>query len=169
MIRKDLTKVTAGLFLLTALLFSAAYSETETRVSSPVVSVPAGFYDNAFMLEITSIDGDEIFYTLDSSDPRVSETALCYSEPVSIVNNNRDINKWSTVPNISLSGYNLPKGSVQKGMVVRCACRNADGIWSDDVINTYFVGKKKPYYYSMGVISLVTDGKTSLIRNSAYM
>ncbi|MBO2516832.1 MAG: hypothetical protein CW338_06070 [Clostridiales bacterium] len=147
------------MFVVTALLFAVAYGENGNGVSAPVFSAEAGFYSEPFYLSISCSEGETVWYTLDCSDPRISDTAICCSGPVYICNNTRDTNIWSAKRNISLYGQFLPNGAVQKGMVIRCICRNKEGECGEEVINTYFVNKNRPYYSAMGVISLVTDGE----------
>lgn len=139
-------------------LFAVVYAEDNSKVSVPVFSAPAGFYDGEFELKISCNEGESIYYTTDSSDPKTSNTAQLYDEPLYIYNNNRDRNIWSTKSRTSLHGTFMPRVTVQKGIVIRCACRNKDGVWGDEVINTYFVNKNESYFSTMGVISLVTDG-----------
>ncbi len=151
------SRVWTGLLLLLLLLIAAAGHAEEERPAPPVFSREAGFYDELFYLELFSPDGAEIWYTLDSTDPAISRTAVCYTRPIEIANNNSDINRASSVMGISLNGSSLPKGPVEKGQVVRAVCRDAEGRVSDEAVNTYFIKKRKPYYTQMTVISMVID------------
>lgn len=127
-------------------------------VEMPLFSVEGGFYDAAFGLALSDMNGNEIIYTIDGSDPRNSDTAKSYTGEINIYNNTNDPNKYSAVTDINLSGYKAPKYNVDKGIVVRAVCKTADGKYSDVVTNSYFVGKTAPYYSDFKVVSLATDG-----------
>ena len=47
-------------------------------------SVPAGFYSEPQSVELTAREGYEIFYTLDGTDPKESETRKLYNAPISL-------------------------------------------------------------------------------------
>lgn len=134
-------------------------SQPVYKVEKPVFSAEGGFYDAAFGLTLSDDTGNTILYTLDGSDPRISDTAKTYTGSIDIRNNSSDANVWSAVRDISLYGYDPPSSSaVDKGIVVRAVCRDTDGEYSDVAANSYFVGKNAAYYSNMKVVSLTTDG-----------
>lgn len=126
-------------------------------ISLPVFSVNAGFYEEPFSLALATEGGCEIYYTMDGSDPRESDTAVLYVAEINIYNNSTDPNHLSAIADITLDSYTPPVDPVDKAMVVRAAVKNADGNFSDVVTNSYFVGKDKAYYTDMQVVSLVAD------------
>lgn len=123
----------------------------------PVFSHRAGFYDDYFLLTLSSEAGTEIYYTIDGTDPRTSKTAYRYTQEIEIYNNTDEPNRYSTVKDISLSNYNPPKYNIDKGMHIRAAVKNADETFGPVVTNSYFVGKTDSYYTDLRVISMVTD------------
>jgi len=126
-------------------------------VAMPLFSVEGGFYDAAFGLELNDANGNQIIYTTDGSDPRISASAKSYSGEISIYDNTKEPNKYSAVTDITLSGYTAPKYNVDKGIVVRAVCKTSDGRYSNVVTNSYFIGKTESYYSDFKVVSLATD------------
>ncbi len=126
-------------------------------VEKPFFSVEGGFYDAQFNLELTDTNGNEIYYTLDGSDPTTSSTAKLYTSSISIYNNTNDANKYSALDDITLYDYSAPSNKVDKGIVVRAVCKTADGRYSKVATNNYFIGKTASYYSDFKVISLSTD------------
>lgn len=141
-------------------------SQQETEADEPeviVVEVPdfsaeGGFYDDAFTLILSAGDAEEIYYTLDGSDPRTSDTVKVYQDGIAIYDNTNEPNVWSAVEDIALYEHSAPDFNVDKGIVVRAVVKAASGEYSDVVAQSYFVGKTASYYKSMRVISMVTDG-----------
>ena len=123
----------------------------------PVFSAEAGFYDNAFSLELSSEAGYDIYFTTDSSDPRTSDTASLYTKEISLYNNTNDPNVYSALEDITLSGYQPPQFNVDKGIVVRAVTKSPEGDYGAVISNSYFIGKTAAYYSDMKVISMATD------------
>ena len=132
-------------------------AEVVYRVEKPEFSAEGGFYDAAFALTLTGTPGAEVWYTLDGSDPRNSATAKQYSGSIRIYDNTGEANKLAAVEDISLRGYTKPDYSIDKGIIVRAVCKDADGNVSEVATNSYFVGKTKSYYTDMKVLSISTD------------
>ena len=133
-------------------------AEVKIQIGVPEFSDTAGFYDDAFELSLIPAEDCTIMYTTDGSDPRESDTAIEYTVPINIYDNTSDANVCSAVENISLAGYTPPADEdVEKGIVVKAVCKDANGLYSDVATNTYFVGKDKSYYRDMKVVSLSTD------------
>ncbi len=131
------------------------------RIISETAGVPefskeSGFYDEEFELTLKAESG-EIYYTLDGTDPAFSSTAILYEKPVRIYDNTSDRNTVSLESNITLSYYAPPRYSVDKGIIIRAAVKDADGGFGDTVTKSFFVQKNKDYYKGMKVISLVTN------------
>ena len=135
-------------------------NESETiraYVDEPAFSAVGGFYDAEFELTLSADENRTILYTLDGSDPRTSETAVSYEAPIRIYDNTGEPNVLAAIKNISLQTYNVPKKPVDKGIVVRAACKDSDGLYSKVVTNNFFVGKNASYYTDMKVMAIATD------------
>lgn len=95
-------------------------------LDTPDISMPTGFYYNNFEVEISSINGAQIKYTLDGSDPIYSPTAIIKDSPVLIT-----IDPESTEGN---------RGKTP-GVVLR-ACTFYNNQFSQSVSRTYiFINK----------------------------
>ncbi len=123
----------------------------------PAFSVEGGFYEKAFNLELSAGKGQVIYYTLDGSDPRTSDTAVPYTKEIYVYDNTGKANRLSNISDIMLEQYYAPGKPVDKGIILRAALKNADGSFGEVVTNSYFVGKDKSYYAEMQVVSLVTE------------
>lgn len=123
----------------------------------PAFSAEGGFYEKAFNLELSAGKGQVIYYTLDGSDPRTSDTAVPYTKEIYVYDNTGKANRLSNISDIMLEQYYPPNKPVDKGIILRAVLKNADGSFSEVVTNSYFVGKDKSYYTEMQVVSLVTD------------
>lgn len=138
-------------------LSAAPTAATGCAVPVPVFSKTGGFYEEAFLLTLSSSPGTSVYYTTDGTDPVTSPTALLYTEEIQIYNNTEEPNKYSAVTDISLNGYTPPKYCIDKGMFIRAATKSADGAYSTVITNSYFIGKTEPFYSDIRVISMVTD------------
>lgn len=132
-------------------------ASVQYRVEKPLFSVEGGFYDAAFGLNLTDANGNRILYTLDGSDPRTSHTAKTYNGEINIYDNTNNANVLAAITDISLRGYRAPNYQVDKGMVVRAVCQDANGNYSEVATNNYFIGKKAAYYNDMKVLAISTD------------
>lgn len=132
-------------------------SEKLDVIEAPVFSVEGGFYDEQFTLELSDINGNEILYTTDGSDPAVSETAKVYNGGINIYNNTSERNNLSAITDITLQDYSAPSYNVDKGIIIRAVCKTADGTYSNVITNGYYIGKNKSYYDDFKVVSLSTD------------
>lgn len=135
-------------------------SQPEEPAEPEIISLfsePGGFYKKKFDLTLTSPEGKEIYYTLDGSDPRTSETAKLYKKEISIYNNTNDDNVYSAIRDISISEYWPPEKKVDKGIIVCAVEKNADGTFGEVETQSYFIRKTASYYDDFKVISMVTD------------
>lgn len=104
-----------------------------------VFSVPGGFYDESFLLEITAAEGMTIHYTLDGSEP--TEKDQTYSEPIIIENRSGSNIRYATVEGIDYL-YSYKPSSISMGMVVRAIAVDSKGMKSEIETQSYFVGLK---------------------------
>ncbi len=128
-------------------------------VDDPIFSVESGFYDEAFDLELDVQKGTEIYYTLDNSDPRTSDTAIRYDGAISIYDNTDDPNVYCEYTNIRVGDYTPPDYNIDKGIVVRAVAVDEDGFYSNVLTKDYFVGKDAEYYDDLMVVSISTESE----------
>ncbi|MBQ8800109.1 MAG: CotH kinase family protein [Lachnospiraceae bacterium] len=129
----------------------------QEEAMAPVFSADGGFYKKAFLLELSSPDDSEIFFTKDGSDPRTSDTATLYTKGIFLYNNTDEPNVYSAIKDITLTDYNPPQYNIDKGFTIRAVLKSKDGTYGSVVTNSYFIGKSASYYSEMKVISMVTD------------
>lgn len=129
-------------------------TEEPAAAPSVVMSAESGVYAQGFSLELSSESG-EILYTVDGSDPAVSETALVYSSPIAITDRSGDKNAVSAVDTSLIAGsfneVNADKNgfvctigapddsAVDKCTVVRAAVKMPDGSFGEEAYSTYFI------------------------------
>lgn len=101
-------------------------------VYNPEFSHESGFFDSAFSLSISSSQGNDIYYTLDGSTPT------------------KNSRKYTGSINISEKGTNAT--------VIRAVCYDKDGLSSEVVTKTYFVGRApKQSAEDIAVVSVAAD------------
>ena len=134
-------------------------------VMAPTFSKGSGFYDNEFLLTLSSSQGSEIYYTTDSSNPLNSTTVQKYTEPIKIYDRSSEPNVYAEIGDDensplfigSFGGYKRPKYLIDKAMVIRAYCKNENGI-SPIIDNTYFVTTGNLEKYSnFTIVSLVVN------------
>jgi hypothetical protein len=126
------------------------------KVSNPIFSVDSGFYDEPFELNITSDEGTNVYYTLDSSIP--TQNSELYTSPIYVYNKSDEPNQYRSVQNVVpnyLEIGQLGEDPVDKCFVVRAVAVDQSGEISDVVTKSYFVGMDN--YENKRVISLVAD------------
>lgn len=118
------------------------------NIEKPFFSVEPGFYDEAFYLEIDSLDGTEVYYTLDGTEP--NENSLLYSGPIYIEDVSYKENKYASIENISTrdDAY-VPENSIDKINIVRAIAVNDETREkSKETIGSYFIGYESKYGYN---------------------
>ena len=134
-------------------------------VMAPTFSKGSGFYENEFLLTLSSSQGSEIYYTTDSSNPLNSTTVQKYTEPIKIYDRSSEPNVYAEIGDDensplfigSFGGYKRPKYLIDKAMVIRAYCKNENGI-SPIIDNTYFVTTGNLEKYSnFTIVSLVVN------------
>lgn len=132
-------------------------------LGEPVFSAESGFYKDNIKLTLSAAPGQNIYYTLDGSDP--DETSLLYTAPIEIGNASEKENLYSAIEDVSTllpSGnkryaFALPDKKVDKGTVVRAAVVDSTGNMGKIATETYFVGLDEEKYAGTAVLSLVSD------------
>lgn len=142
-------------------------SVNRSAVSEPVFSLESGFYSVNDVKELTISSADEIYYTLDGSDPTTSDTAKVCNGTIPMYDRSADENVYSKYQHEDNSPYSITiqqryfanPEKFDKATVVRAAAIAADGSFSRVVTKTIFVmsDEKLAYYSGIPVVSLVTD------------
>ena len=131
----------------------------------PTFSKESGFYDNEFLLTLSSSQGSEIYYTTDSSNPLNSTSVQKYTAPIKIYDRSSEPNIYAEIGDDensplfigSFGGYKKPKYLIDKAMVIRAYCKNENGI-SQIIDNTYFVTTGNlEKYNNFTIVSLVVN------------
>lgn len=133
-------------------------------------SVPSGFYDDAFSLELDA-GQNEIYYTLDSSDPDTG--SMRYTGPILIKDASENENVYCLIEDVSpyndvemlerngfkrLHEYKIPQKPVDKVNVVKAVSVDDQGNCSRVVEAVYFVGfKDKKGYDGINIMTITTD------------
>ncbi len=152
--------------------------------TSSIFSHASGVYEEAFELTLVHTKQETIYYTVDGSDPTISDTAMVYEAPILIQDRSTEPNVVSAVDPVLFSGnYNQPHQSgykfdckikapaneaVDKCSVVRVAIRNADGTFGEEAAATYFIGTPQKHIqglaescaaagHELAVISIAMD------------
>lgn len=142
-------------------LESPSPGNSNNNTSQLIFSKNGGFFNQAFNLNVQSLFGDTIYYTLDGSIPTLNSNIL--EDSILIYNRNSEPNYFSeftTSPDQSLISYKAwepPSTIIDKANIIRCVSIK-DGIPTSKVYtNTYFVDEHISTKYHLPVISLVTD------------
>ena len=161
-----------GVIALVALAaFAVAQPGQRAASASPIrFSVPSGFYDEPFSLELDA-DGEDIFYTLDSTNPDAH--SIRYAGPITIRDASPKENVYSAITDVSpymnpellrqnsmqvKRYYQVPDQPVDKATVVRAVSVDRFGNRSKVCEAVYFVGfGEKTGYEGMNIMSIVTD------------
>lgn len=123
----------------------------------PVFNKESGFYKEPFELSITAAADEEIYYTLDGSDP--SPGAMRYEGSLEIEDASEQENVYAARTDLSPTRSYVPSFKVDKATIVRAVSYNREkDLISEIVTRVYFVGyDQQKEYENLPVISLVTD------------
>lgn len=125
------------------------------HLNAPVFSAESGFYEDEFLLSIKADEGQNIYYTLDSSIP--DQNANLYTDKILVKNVCKEPNVHIGRRNVvkDWDTYNPQYGLVDKVFVVRAVAVDDFGNTSDVVSKTYLVDMEQ--YKDSNVVSLVAD------------
>lgn len=135
-------------------------------VERPTFSHDSGFYADSFLLTISAFHAEEIYYTLDGSEP--DENALRYTGPIRITDATQNENGDSMRTDVSTGfrsdligpnspGYAAPDFPVDKCSVLRAIAVSPWGSVSEIASAVYFVGVRPEDYHGCNILSLTTD------------
>ena len=140
--------------------------EEQILIKPPGFSRISGFYPDNFKLKLNSEEDTTIYYTLDSTDPKTSNTSVIFKDYILIYDKTSEPNIYSSYyedenSTVSISRghrYKSPQFPVDKAMIVRAVAKNREGLFSDVVTKVYFVTNENLYkYQDLTIASLVTN------------
>ena len=149
-----------------SILLQETKEEEQIFIKPPGFSRISGFYPQDFKLKLSSEENTKIYYTLDSTDPRTSNTSQEFKDYILIYDRSPEQNVFSSLKEddnstISISRsqrYRPPNFLVDKAMIVRAVAKNSKGEFSEVISKTYFVTTYDLYkYQDLTIISLVTN------------
>lgn len=138
----------------TALVLGGCQRGADAKPLKLTFSQESGCYENPFELELSTEKGD-IYYTLDGSDPRDSDTRIAYKGAISVTDRSGDANVLSAIDPAQYDAVNVewdsekqdfvstivnPKDDEVDKMTVVRAVAQSSGRSSDVVTQSYFVG-----------------------------
>lgn len=149
------------------------YGTQGTQQGNMIFSKESGFYDDEFELKIYA-PTNEIYYTLDGSDP--DRTSIKYEGGIWIQDASNNPNVHSARTDVTAEFcheeleeyskekrrvyYQTPEYLVDKCTVIKAVCYDKAGNSSKIEERTYFVGfNEKSGYENVNVISITTDPK----------
>lgn len=129
----------------------------EEVLKTPILGKPSGFYAESFELTISASEDEQIYYTLDGSEP--TPESLLYEGALKITDISQQKNVLAARTDLSPNRDYAPGFNVDKATVVRARSYNEKtGAVSKSVTGVYFVGyEEKAEYSDMPVISLVVE------------
>ena len=133
---------------------SAADSAFDETAYAVTFSVPGGFFQEDFYLELSAPDGFDIYYTLDGSTPTDQSTR--YTEPLLISDVSDSPNKYCIREDFSPFGSGFENELQLKATVIR-AIAVCNGISTDVSSATYFVHTASVIPDTYRIVSLITD------------
>lgn len=167
---KRITSFAAALaMMMSSVSFSAFFTDTAavsaadaaSATAAPTFSKESGAFKDSFSLTISASGGAQIYYTTDGSTPTTASNK--YTGAINVVDRSNEDNVLSAISKELLtdkdhkgSGSNAPTVKVDKATVIR-AIAVSNGISSEVVTKSYFVGKTNETYAGVPIMSIVTD------------
>ena len=137
------------------------YGGMESQNSDIYFSKKSGFYDKEFYLKIYA-PSDEIYYTLDGTEP--TKSSLKYEGSILIQDASLNENQHSMRTDVCGSflaedtTYSVPNELIDKCTVLKAVYYDKNGTWSGIEERVFFVGfHEKEGYDNINIISITTD------------
>ena len=142
-------------------------NDEHSYIKPPHFSKKSGFYPDNFKLILSSEENTTIYYTVDSTDPRTSQTSKQFKDYILIYDKTSEPNIYSSVNatkeespiSISLGfAYDSPFYPVDKAMVIRAVSKNKKGEFSEINSKIYFITTDTlSQYQNLTIISIITN------------
>ena len=71
--------------------------KNKKKISAPTFSYESGFYDDDFLLNLSSSENAKIYYTIDGTNPINSNTSKIYESPIKIYDRSEEPNFYSEI------------------------------------------------------------------------
>lgn len=156
--RQRLAVLIGSLLALAGITVGLLWLEPRCRAPMPEPSVPAGYYQEAFVLTLSAPEGGTIYYTTDGSEP--SPQSAVYTDGIRIENRSDQPNVYAAIQNTveDWKTYTPSDAPVDKGTVVRAIYVSSWGAVSDVLTQTYFVGIPEPEQgYTLSIVFAYED------------
>lgn len=142
--RKRLGLIFCSGLALIGLLCFLSWDKQIPHPSPITASAMGGYYGEAFLLELSSGEDGQIYYTTDGSRP--TERSTRYTDGILISDRSAEPNKYNAIQNVvaDWKSYTPDPTPVPKGTVVRAVSINRWGMESEVFTQTYFVGVEPP-------------------------
>ena len=133
-------------------------------LNPPKFSHNSGFYDENFLLFLSSNEESEIYYTIDGTNPLNSNTVQIYKNGIQIIDRSKEPNIYSEIGedqysplSISTYEYRKPKYLLDKAIIIRVYNKNKDSR-SKVISHTYFITTENlSEYKNSTIISIITN------------
>jgi hypothetical protein len=124
--------------------------------SPPGISPEPGFYTTTISVSFFGVPGDEIYYTLDGSEP--NESSFRYNAPISLSQRDGETASLAFISNISsrYAPWSAPTGPIELIHSIRYRTKRGDS-WGKTATATYIINPEGASAYSLPILSLVTD------------
>ena len=118
----------------------------------PVPSVTSSYYEDPFILELSSSPDKTIYYTTDGSIP--TDQSLRYEEGILISDRSQTPDVYNAIPRVikDWKTFSPPETPANKGTVIRAIAVNRFGYTSEVLTQTYFVGLTPPAGDTLSII-----------------
>lgn len=134
-----------------------AYADFINLTASPVgFSLPSGFYSESQQVELSTNEGVEIRYTLNSGD-LPTWNSIAYQSPIYLTDRSNDPNVFSLIPTTTVpEDTPIPDNLIRKSNVLRAVAMQEGCPVSPVITRNYFVTPAGIDHYPAHVVSVNT-------------